>query len=638
MEDQRRSEKSKQNPIPADPRGATPRDGASLASIRENVSEAIRILGLRRWHFLIPLCLGTVLATTASLFLPRLYTASTMFERVDDEVLQKLPRRGNTGAFQPFRETLKRDAKSPEVMGMAVRALGLTENLPKNPDGTLTAEGKQQLRQIGARLASCVSVGFLKNSDHKDLVRMVYTGPDPDIGASLLDAMREAYISHTQGRITRKFQENKTYFEDEAAERRKIVDAIDLRKVQRELDSPTIDPTKPDMIFIKLTSLDNEQRELARKQELIQSKLLKTKQYVESIVNTASIPPDTGVALGFGPILKSPRVRQIEAEIGKIDAQVEKLKITRQMTDLHPEIVHLRELRQRYVQLLAAEQGSEAVVPNRELTLENVDAPQQSMGDIWRAEKLRAEMDIVALKDELERVGGALRMVDNDIAALEQARGNVPQARRAYRKLQEELKQAEQDYSFYSQATQEYVRLLEVDEDQRGIRFIELGPAVAQTRPISPKSKSILILSLLIGIGAGVALVLLAELFDRSYHTGKQVVQSLGLNLLESVDEIITSKDRARRFRRRFIYAPTVTAALLGAMGVSTMMAYLSLERPHTYERLMQQPRNIWQRYTAGPQHQEGTLDEVAALAGEFDEHGIGNGYTQRFAGGPPVG
>ena len=582
--------------LPAESRGTVPTDAVSLARVRENVSEAIRILLLRRWHFLVPFCVGTMLAATATHYLPRTYTATTTFDRVDDDVIRNLPIRVPGGSFLSFRETLRRDVTSPEIMNEVVDRLGLSKDFRRNPDGSLTAEGQRMRRQIGGRLASGVSARFQGKTPHQDTVHLYYEGPDGDLAAPLLNVVREAYVRRTRERLTRRLQENKTYFENEAARRRKIIDALDSKSVQREIDSPIIDPTNPNMIFITLTSLKNEERELKRKRETVESKLLKTKQYVESIVTTASPPPNSGAALEFGPIMKSPRIRSIEAEIARIDTEIEELKIKRQMTDKHPEIVERRELRRRYKRLLVDELGPFATVPNLGVAVEGVTAPGEPVGEAWRAAKLRAEMDIVAYEDELEQISGALRKVEADIQDLERVCDNIPAARRAHREVQEELSQARNDYKIYAGKAQQFATLLAADEDERGLHFVEVRPAVAPSKPKEPKPKSVLVLALLIGTGAGVLSVLLAELFDRSFHTSKQVAQSLGLNILETIDEIVTSVDRARRFRRRFILAPAVTAVLLGAVCVTMSMAYLHLQRPHTYERLMQRPRHAWSR------------------------------------------
>ncbi|MCP4594466.1 MAG: hypothetical protein GY842_27360 [bacterium] len=569
---------------------------ATLTSVRENVSEAVRILLLRRWLFLVPFCIATVTATTISHYSKRTYTAYTTFERVDDDVLQNLPVRTTVGSFIPFRETLVRDMKAPELVDAAVARIGLADDLPRNPDGTLSPEGQATRRRIGARLAGRVSVGILKSTSHKDIVRLAYSGPKCPVAGQFLDAMRDEYIQRTQKRITERLLVNKAYFEQEAFTRRGIVDALDQKKVEREVESPTIDPTRPDMIFLRLTSLRNEHRELERRHETTTAKLLKTRQYITSIENTATVPREDGEPLGPVVVPRSPRIREIESQIARIDADIEDLKVRRQMTDRHPEIIAQRELRGRYAQLLVGHEHPLEAVTNQSLAIRPERAMTSTPTDVWRAAKLRAETDAVTYEDDLERLAASKQRVLGEVATLEEVQGNVPAARRAQRQMDEELGIARKDYAFYAQKTQHFALLLSADEDERGIKFKCLGPAVASSKPSAPKAKSILVLSLLIGIGAGVAFVLIAELLDRSYHTSKQVVHSLGLNIIESIDEIITSADRARRFRRRFILAPAVAVLLLGAVGLSTSLVYLSLERPATYERLIQRPRDVWTR------------------------------------------
>jgi len=106
---------------------------------------------------------------------------------------------------------------------------------------------------------------------------------------------------------------------------------------------------------------------------------------------------------------------------------------------------------------------------------------------------------------------------------------------------------------------------------------------------------------LLAGLAAGAVSVLLKELFDQTFRTTRQVTRSLGLAVLESIDEIVPSSDRARVFRRKLVYAPICATILLSAVGVTCAMAYLSIENPHAYQRLLEVPPQWWNRVAGAP-------------------------------------
>ncbi|MCZ6699076.1 MAG: hypothetical protein O7D94_09125, partial [Planctomycetota bacterium] len=62
-------------------------DEFSVTDIRHTISEIWRVVRERRWWFIFPFCVGTTVACAASLFIPRKYTTTMMFERKNDPVL-----------------------------------------------------------------------------------------------------------------------------------------------------------------------------------------------------------------------------------------------------------------------------------------------------------------------------------------------------------------------------------------------------------------------------------------------------------------------------------------------------------------------------------------------------------------------
>ena len=103
--------------------------------------------------------------------------------------------------------------------------------------------------------------------------------------------------------------------------------------------------------------------------------------------------------------------------------------------------------------------------------------------------------------------------------------------------------------------------------------------------------------SLFLGVVAGVCVVLLFEIFDHSFHTSRQVTRSLGLGVLESIDEIVTAADRARLFRRRVLIAPVIVLCMLATVTTSNAMAYLSLKHPNLHQRLTILPERAWGKF-----------------------------------------
>ena len=108
-------------------------------------------------------------------------------------------------------------------------------------------------------------------------------------------------------------------------------------------------------------------------------------------------------------------------------------------------------------------------------------------------------------------------------------------------------------------------------------------------------------LALFAGVGAGVFFVVLAEIFDNVYRSSGRVARSLGLPMLESIDEIVTPQDRRHLFLRRVVLIPLVVVCFIGLTGLTGSMAYLSLEQPSTYQRIIKIPHAAIRLFAGAP-------------------------------------
>jgi len=113
--------------------------------------------------------------------------------------------------------------------------------------------------------------------------------------------------------------------------------------------------------------------------------------------------------------------------------------------------------------------------------------------------------------------------------------------------------------------------------------------------PTSPDAKLVMMICFGIGLGAAILSVLLAELIDRSYRTVKQLSTSLGVPVIESIDEIVTRAIRRRRLFRRLVVMPALATILVAVTVLAGAMAYLSLERPGDFKWFKSSPGHVVQ-------------------------------------------
>ena len=78
---------------------------------------------------------------------------------------------------------------------------------------------------------------------------------------------------------------------------------------------------------------------------------------------------------------------------------------------------------------------------------------------------------------------------------------------------------------------------------------------------------------------------------DNIFRGSSQVARSLGLPILEAIDEIVTGQDRRRLLVRRAVVTPLVVTLCVALSGLTGSMAYLSIMQPRTYQEIRKIPQ-----------------------------------------------
>lgn len=588
------------SPTSTDPQ--TPRviEDSSFALLRDNVSEALRILMLRRWSFFVPFCLVTCIAAIASHRVTRIYESQTVIERRDHPVLMNLQQTAATGGFAMFfRPTLARDVRDVEAMAEVVENLELASKLERKSDGTLTPESHKKCLDAGAALANGVKVSLNQKGEHFDQIEIAYSSSDLSMPQRLVEEISKVYIARTRHRLTEMLTDVTGYF-------RQLADTQWERKGKLEEDLLTfqanyigVDPTDPGSLQMKLNSLETERAELVRTIDSLGREIVMRTHLRDQYSNRAKQNSATTGVPNAPNIARSAETVEIEKEIREIQHTVHELQLTRRMTDQHPDIIEQR----KRIDLLQQRLGeqyridAERIEANKGLVLTDdvADAAVDAIAG-WSAETAAIQMQIQDREAQLGAAQTRLRIVESEAAKHEQVLANVFKYRKEYLFKKDNITQAVEEYHRAMERVALAEGVLNADESERGMTFTELTPPTPCVRPIHPKSTTVLALSLLVGFAAGAIGVLLKELFDHTYRTSKQVTRSLGLGILESVDEIITSSDRARRFRRKVFYSPVAILVLGAGVFLTCAAAYLSVEHPSRFDKMMHGPRALISR------------------------------------------
>lgn len=565
-----------------------------LAEVRKNVNDVLRVLFLHRWAFFVPCALIASIVFVMSLNYPRTYRATTTFERRDDDVVSNLKLSEGTGAWKRWRATMADDLTSPTVMAEAIEKLGLANDLPRDAAGVLTSAGVKRRDGLARSLAGYIEVAVSSPTEYLDKVTLNYTGPDPAMGRQLLDEIKKSYIIKSQKRIGDFLRGQEAYFQDE---RDRALDELKRAKgklLALQLENPVINPTNPGDVVTKLNDAQNNLRGLELRRRDYEVEREGQLQIMAATTNTvlafASVGPKSKGEKSVAETLSGVAM-DLLGKLGQMDEELAKLTGPRGMTQQHPAVVALIGERAHLQYSLARQMEQDRAAA----------AGKDSEDEVRTIQSPRARISVGQIKlDSIDRrireVDLRIETVEADIAELTEARGLVTEYLDRGETVNREVRAAEGRLS----GREATLRTLEIPlrAIDRGdlVHFAEGPPARGGGIPISPKVPSIFLLALLAGLGAGALFVVLAEVFDHVYRNTGHISRGLGIPVLETIDEIVTAADRRRLFFKRVVIAPIAIAVCLGLPAATGALAYLSIERPWTYERVMKIPKQAIER------------------------------------------
>jgi len=564
-------------------------DDRPFAEIRKTLHDGLRLLSQHRWMFFVPFCLVSCGAFVASLYFPRIYSANTSFELRNDPVMINLPMSAGAASFKYFRNTMVRDLTSVECMIEVVDKLGLPKDAERDAQGALTSDSVHRRDALARAFSSNLNVSVSSPSELIDIVKINYTGPDPLIGRGLVDQLKRTYTRRTMAWIHDFLVAQRDYFLREAAEGREELQRAEREDTRLRLENPHVNPTDPGAISAKLAQLESERRDLQLRRREYETEVDGYKQLL-----AASEPQSPPSSSEEGPVTElectSPEGLHLVGQIQEIQGKITNLRQTRGMTAEHPEIRELLTNRRRLEERLEEQREHD-----RRFAASGVGPPNVAVelprGGPWQGERARLLIQIAAQNTKIRDLDISLQGNEQSIGDLNLAKDNVYEKQEEFAEVIGNVQKAKQRLAQCESTLSTIEPAIKAVEQDRLMQFAEGQPARGGNTPISPKALTVVLLSLLAGIIAGGLFVFLAEIADHVFRSSGQVGRSLGLPILEAIDEIVTGTDRRRFLVQHAVVTPLLILCCLGLTGLTGSMAYLSLTQPWTYQRIRNIPQ-----------------------------------------------
>jgi hypothetical protein len=558
----------------------------SKSDLQRTTREILRVVLHRRWAFIVPFCIAATLVFAASHRLPRVYRTSTVFERQNTIPIAKVL--GTTGpeSMAAMRLTMEQDMLGIEAMGRVAERMGLTSDLEREESGQLTPTAAVQRKRMASGLRGGVTFLIEESGPDLDRVRINATGGDPGRVVELVNAVRDTYTEFVTNKFRGNLDDARDFYEEEIEVRLAQVDGLEEQVSIMYDDFPYVDPSRGQAGHQLLIDR-NERDKLKRRIDEYERKI----SFLDARLKTMPEPillgsQDTTEFLDSAAALETER-RRLKSEILGLNNKMEMLRVQRGMRDTHPDIQRLSRMEQFARMELAAIDGRVSDDIERSWTEDPVEAAiEQTARESVLLELATARESRSAANEDLTDLNVAL-------AKREKSRQASIGKRPAYRRLTQEMDKLQVDLEELRKSQRQIARVLDIDDKDQGIEFATVQEAHCSSRPVLPKSQTVIMLALGLGLACGACAVFLREFLDHTFRTAGAVGHSLGVQVLEGIDEIVLPNDRRNHVVKRIVAIPAILL-FAGMTAIAGGMAYVSIENPPLYKSLVNRAETTW--------------------------------------------
>jgi succinoglycan biosynthesis transport protein ExoP len=259
----------------------------------------------------------------------------------------------------------------------------------------------------------------------------------------------------------------------------------------------------------------------------------------------------------------SPEMIERLKQIDKLKADLAGLQT--RVTSKHPDVLRLQE----QIAALEKEQAAaDALVDQKRQAAQVAAAASQAAADDARAPRRRT---IESIDAELGKLRDEETTVRATIASFEQRLQGAPEREQEYSLVTRDRQVAKDLYDSMLKRFDEAQLAASLETDRQGERFRVLEPALPPEGPTGPNRIRLILMSLLLALAVGVAVVLAAEQFDASFHGVDEVREFTSVPVLVSIPPIGPVP-----FKRRLLTGLATVSAIAAIALIATASAYFA--------------------------------------------------------------
>ncbi len=500
----------------------------------------LRLLMKRRWFLILPFCLAMYIGIFLAFTLPEFYQADNLIivepKSVPD---QYVPTTGESSMRHRV-ETIKDQMLSRSNLTSIIKRLDLFSE--KEYRHMLLEDKIAEMRRN-------TRVDVSKGGRVANSFKIFYTGRNPKMVQMVVNTLAETFITESVKVLREEVLQLNKFLESEVIDFRKRLAGIEtiMSSYRKEHQGEL-----PEEMVGNLGMLQRLQQGIGQKQESLRdarNRLVALNIRISAEKKILAELAETGQPAGPGEL---DRMRQQLAAM-----------CTR-YTERHPDIIRLR----------AAIAAKKQADPKEEALQQAGSVPAADKPSSQLTSKLLNELlaEQAGVDLEIHTAQADLLEMENQIRRYQKRIENTPKRELYLMDLQRNYENIERTYKNYLEKKLESDIAVNLQKKQKGEKFLVVDKAQLPRRPISPNLKSLFFACIAVGLGTGLAVIVLLEVTDNHIRFPEKIKTQTGVSVLATIPYI--NKPRGFFYRGNQILTVVfliLSMTLFAAFGLLTM-------------------------------------------------------------------
>ena len=430
-----------------------------------------------------------------------------------------------------------------QQVSMMTRTLVSRPNLEKvarMTDLDLRARTPEQQEELYTTLAQRIS---LSGTDRENLYTIGFQHANPDLARRVVQALLTIFTESSLGGARKDLSQSQKFIDDQLRsyeaklhEKEKELEEFKRRNVGTM-------PGQGGSFYGKLSEVESSIEQTRMQLDEVGNRKKQLEIQLEDQEETLSGP---------APVVANATTSAIDARIAGLQTQLDNLRL--RYTDLHPDILRVRQLVERLQEQKKQEEDAVRAQPQGSLKAQNPIYQQLSIAIA------EADANQASLKARLGQLQGRR-------AQLYQSIDRIPQLEAEFTQMMRDYEVYKSNYAQFLQRRETAAISGDVESKTDVVDFRVIDPPRVPKEPAWPNRPLLVSTVPLGGLGAGVALAFLLVQLRPTVESRKQLRELTDYPLLGMVTRIET--DRERRSSRR-------AALLFGAGASALVLAFIA--------------------------------------------------------------